>query len=82
MARFASDKTNILYNCMMTTMFCQQVKTNINQKSDKSLEPTKILKRRVGYDEVNEEEDARSMKRNRMDIDTIPVAAMSSASGA
>jgi hypothetical protein len=67
---------------MMTTMFCQQVKTNINQKSDKSLEPTKILKRRVGYDEVNEEEDARSMKRNRMDIDTIPVAAMSSASGA
>ena len=44
--------------------------------SDTSLQPTKgtiVLKRRVGYaeiDEINEEEEVRKEKRNKMDIDT------------
>lgn len=54
-------------------MFWQQVKTF--QESNTSLEPTKttILKRRVGYgeiNEVNEEEEIRSEKRNKMEVDT------------
>jgi hypothetical protein len=51
------------------------LKRNIStQKSDTSLEPKKnsILKRRVGYgdsNEINEEEEVRREKRNKMDID-------------
>ena len=53
-------------------MFWQQVK--INQKSDMSPVPAKttILKRRVGYgemSEINKEEQSRSEKRNKMDVD-------------
>jgi hypothetical protein len=47
----------------------------INQTSDMSLEPTKttILKRRVGYSDMNElnEEQVRSGKRSKMDIDDM-----------
>ena len=55
-------------------MFWQQVK--IKQKSDTSPEATKttVLKRRVGYgeiNEINEEEQVRSEKRNKMDIDSL-----------
>ena len=47
----------------------------INQKSDTSPVPAKttILKRRVGYgemSEINKEEQSRSKKRNKMDVDT------------
>lgn len=74
LARFAFNLTPTLYSCMI--MFWQQVKTNIKRKSDTSLEPTKtaILKRRVGYgeiNEINEEEEVRSGKRNKMDVDNV-----------
>ena len=58
------------------TLSWQQVlKRNFTQMSDTSLEPTKgsILKRRVGYgeiNEINEEEVVRSEKRSKMDVDT------------
>jgi len=75
-------RTAIL-NCMMTIMFWRQIKTNINLKQDgeKSLDPKKTLKRRVGYDDNNEinEEHVRSIKRNRMDVDAM--AGPSSGSG-
>ena len=59
----------------MMTILWQQLKTNFKQKS-MPLEATKtmILKRKVGYGEmieIDEEEEARSGKRNKMDIDTI-----------
>lgn len=46
---------------------------NVTQKSEMSLEPKKstILKRRVGYGDSKEinEEEVRSKKRNKMDVD-------------
>lgn len=52
----------------------QQVR--INQKNDTSVEQPKttMLKRKVGYgdvNEINEEEEARGEKRNKMDVDTM-----------
>ena len=51
----------------------QQIKNN--ETSHTSLETTKptVLKRKVGYgeiNEINEEEQSRSEKRNKMDVDT------------
>jgi hypothetical protein len=52
-------------------IYQQQIK--INEKGQTSLEATKptVLKRKVGYgemNEMNEEEQARSEKRNKMDV--------------
>lgn len=63
-------------------ILCEQLKTNFKQKS-MSLEVTKtvILKRKVGYGEmieIDEEEEAKSEKRHKMDIDTAMVSSSSS----
>lgn len=66
----------------MMTILWQQLKTNLKQKS-MSLEAKKsmILKRKVGYGEmiqIDEEEEARSEKRHKMDIDASTMPSSSS----
>lgn len=61
----------------------QQIKI---ENSETSLEPIKttVLKRKVGYGQINEknqEDEARRDKRNKMDVDTTGAASLSSASG-
>ena len=66
-------------------MFWQQ-QIKINENSETSLEPIKttLLKRKVGYGQINEkneEDEARRDKRNKMDVDATGAAGVSSVSG-